>query len=491
MTNDSSRFDELPPDDAAQFLKELDAALKSGAASGEQKDLAEFGARTARSLRQETPATPSAELRARVAAQLNAPPAGVARVGRLMQRWRIGVLDVAALLALAVLSVSLYAALRDKKSPQADVIAVVHAPAGDGDDKPKTPETPPVPEDPQIEGLRAQLQAPVQFDFVDITLEEALTAIRGTHKMDFILDPVLAADGILKTPVTIKTTGMTMEEALNWLCRLSDVRYTLKGGAVYLCRKNGQTQDQYMEAYDISKTGMPADLLVELIRDYAFPNEFADPARSISTVNGKLVLIQTGDVHKRVAKLLATLLEKAGSAEIPLLTPLPPAAWEKDIQDKLEKQISFDFVDTSLTEVLEFFRTQTGVNIVIDPRVLAAGQAPIQLKITDQKAKVALDWALRLENLEYTLVDHALFISTPTRKGDVTLYNVRDLLGEDEKELTKLQVLIQSGIAGSSMGGRAGILIASGSPEIQEKVHAFLAKLRGTGAKSEKPAVKR
>jgi len=89
--------------------------------------------------------------------------------------------------------------------------------------------------------------------------------------------------------------------------------------------------------------------------------------------------------------------------------------WKTDIQRQFEKRISFDFVDTPLDDVLCFLSSLTGTNIVLDRAALQDGEVPVTLKVNDMRLGAALDWILRLVNLNYVLRDEAVFVSTPER----------------------------------------------------------------------------
>jgi len=106
-------------------------------------------------------------------------------------------------------------------------------------------------------------------------------------------------------------------------------------------------------------------------------------------------------------------------------------AWMKAIRSKLDRKVSFEFVDTPLSEAINFLQTLTHVNMIIDPRATGGGaDVPINLKVSDMSLGLALEWILKLAELDYALKDNAIFISKPENlRGEVVLkiYDVRDL----------------------------------------------------------------
>lgn len=104
--------------------------------------------------------------------------------------------------------------------------------------------------------------------------------------------------------------------------------------------------------------------------------------------------------------------------------------WKKDIRKKLQRKVSFEFVDTPLDEAIAFLRNLADVTMIVDPRVLEAGAPPINLRVTDMNLDLALDWILRLADLSYTLKDHAIYIGKKTamvEDVELRIYDVSDL----------------------------------------------------------------
>ena len=105
-------------------------------------------------------------------------------------------------------------------------------------------------------------------------------------------------------------------------------------------------------------------------------------------------------------------------------------AWRKDIQNQLEQEITLDFQDQDLTEVVGFLQKYTNANIVLDPKVIAAAPPPITLKVEKMKLSNVLAFIMKLTSLNFTLRDEAIYISNAEGlRGDVQMkiYDIRDL----------------------------------------------------------------
>ncbi|MBN1808184.1 MAG: hypothetical protein JW909_03885 [Planctomycetes bacterium] len=133
--------------------------------------------------------------------------------------------------------------------------------------------------------------------------------------------------------------------------------------------------------------------------------------------------------------------------------------WMKTIRRELDKNVSFEFVETPLTEAVQFLQALTKVNIIFDPKALEeiGGDMEITLRVSEMPLHLALKWILRLASLDYTIKNEAVFISTPRNlAGEVELrvYDVRDLT----TSITDFSApeLIMGGGDASGMGGMGG-----------------------------------
>jgi len=104
---------------------------------------------------------------------------------------------------------------------------------------------------------------------------------------------------------------------------------------------------------------------------------------------------------------------------------------QRKLTEQMEKKISFDFVDTPLSDVVAYLSKETGANIVLDPAAVQGDDVPVTLKVTDMRANAALGWVLRLTQLDSSKQDEALFVSSKERIAQaptMQIYEVRDLL---------------------------------------------------------------
>jgi tetratricopeptide (TPR) repeat protein len=95
-------------------------------------------------------------------------------------------------------------------------------------------------------------------------------------------------------------------------------------------------------------------------------------------------------------------------------------AWRAEIENQLDQEVTLDFQDSELVDVVAFLQQTTKVNIILDPKVVAAGTPPVPLRVEAMKLRNVFEFIMKLTGLTYTLRDEALFITNAEGvRGDV------------------------------------------------------------------------
>jgi hypothetical protein len=112
-----------------------------------------------------------------------------------------------------------------------------------------------------------------------------------------------------------------------------------------------------------------------------------------------------------------------------LVITAPTGASEVDLGARMSQHLTVDFVDTPLSEVVDFLRKVTDANVVIDPKVLAAEPA-ITLKASDMELGAVLHWVTVMAKVNVGFVDGAIYLSQEPYKGHerTVMYDVSDLV---------------------------------------------------------------
>jgi hypothetical protein len=90
--------------------------------------------------------------------------------------------------------------------------------------------------------------------------------------------------------------------------------------------------------------------------------------------------------------------------------------WAERMWRQMQRKVSFELVDTKLTEACDFLSTLTGLNIILAPDVRTKNPA-FSLRVTDMDAGTALKWFTELSDTHADVKDNALYITLePSRE---------------------------------------------------------------------------
>ncbi|MFW6164050.1 MAG: tetratricopeptide repeat protein [Planctomycetota bacterium] len=119
------------------------------------------------------------------------------------------------------------------------------------------------------EKLRTQK---VTFDFVETPLPDVLAFISSLTDTTIILDPD-AVQGPAPA-ITLRVSDMSLERALNWICRLANLKYSLKNEALYVAHPDKLRDRVVLRMYDVT------DLTMEV-------QNFAGRQQALATSEGR------------------------------------------------------------------------------------------------------------------------------------------------------------------------------------------------------------
>ena len=303
------------------------------------------------------------------------------------------------------------------------------------------------PEPGWASAVRRGLERKLTFDFKQTPLSEALERIRTLTRVNFVIDPG-ARVGELKVELGVE--DVPAGECLEIMVRRAGLDYMLLDGAVFvttplaatMLRQRGadtrpyepewvtglkRQLDEKMVTFELRSKPLPE--AVAFLRRKAGVNIVLDPAAKgagkitvstkvdqkslglaldrILTIAGYGMTMKDGMVFVSTPGRIADILDEGRR----------PGGWKGMILARMERNVSFEFVDTPVGEALAFLQALTHVNIVVDPAPLRdrARRRTICLKVADMELRHALSWILRLSGRSYTLRNRAVFVSTPER----------------------------------------------------------------------------
>lgn len=157
-------------------------------------------------------------------------------------------------------------------------------------------------------------------------------------------------------------------------------------------------------------------------------------------------LAQTADETYSIARWGNALLVTAPGG--PGMSPAVAA--------KLGQRVTLDFRDAPLSDVIDFLRDATKVNIVVAPAVTLSAPS-ITLKASDMTLGNTLHWITKLSNTHMGFIHGALFISDqPVKEASVTrLYDISSMT-MPIRDFPGPQLALNAG----GQGGAGGALFA-------------------------------
>ena len=155
--------------------------------------------------------------------------------------------------------------------------------------------------------------------------------------------------------------------------------------------------------------------------------------------------------------------------------------WKSEIRKKLQRKVALEFVDTKLEDVIVQLRSLSGVTMIIDPKVLQANPPLINLRVPDMNLDVALDWILKLAELEYVLQDHAIFIGKPQTLQaplEMRIYDVSDLTSViQDFPGPEFQITVAGDKNAGGGGGGGGLLPFGGGAKTTPPTNATIQEM--------------
>ena len=85
-------------------------------------------------------------------------------------------------------------------------------------------------------------------------------------------------------------------------------------------------------------------------------------------------------------------------------------SWEERALRQLDKKVSVELVDTKLSDACSFVATFTGLNIVVNPKVLKDNPT-VNLRVKDMDAGTFIKWLTQLTSTFAEVADQAIYIT--------------------------------------------------------------------------------
>ncbi|MBM4039688.1 MAG: hypothetical protein FJ290_14360 [Planctomycetes bacterium] len=263
----------------------------------------------------------------------------------------------------------------------------------------------------------------------------------------------IARDGSLddRAPITFRTEGMRASKLLGWVCFLTDSRWVIADEMVLMCseKEAARLVGRQRRVHDLSKLAPEA-------RDAEAVAQFAErllncagvytadlePGPRLAVRASEAWLASFDKVFDALPRVprggkLAWELPKP-DVPPPIEAVTDPAKWPAAIKKAMEKKVTFDFVETPLQDVANFFSSLVEAPFTLDAEAVRRA-SNVTLRVNEMRFSSALDWVLKLVDLGFAVTPEAILVSTPDRitrvKDRVTplaivVHDVSDILDE-------------------------------------------------------------
>jgi hypothetical protein len=196
----------------------------------------------------------------------------------------------------------------------------------------------------------------------------------------------------------------------------------------------------------------------------------------------------------------AAIAQEAAPPEIAEAPAAVPAGAPRgEPLDPLARRLDAEFIETPLSEVLDFLSHTVDGQIYVNRRRLAAAEIPLDAPLTLRLKKVRADMLLELalrqvsDNLAYVVRDGIVIVSTVDDLEDAAelrVYNVRDFLTPASPEAVRgdmmemMMSMAPPAGAPPGMGGGdsygAGMMPGGSAPSREERSFTFVQMVRTT-----------
>jgi len=375
-------------------------------------------------------------------------------------------------------------------------------------------------------------------EFIETPLVDVAAYFEDLLKVEVVLERRALEDvGVgFDTPVTFRIADVTARTALELLLKDRDLTWLPADEVLLITTPEEEANREEGRLYDVHEligggalpltmAGSPGDFdsLCELISSCISPTTWPvgagpGPIDSLELPGIRAIMVlQSPRVHWEVERLLADLrriqsrggngaaAESKFKTSVVSISPddaIAEARWK--LRRALRKRVAMQFVETPLSDIVDYVGQVADVPVLIDTRALddvgLAENAAISIDVSDVSLESALNLMLSELDLTWTFFREVLLITTPEeadRMLEVRVYDVTDLLGsyhpnggpvDDYDGLIHAVTLNIDRYSWNSFGGPGCILLFSGpklrvlvvsqTERVHQKVEGFLTQLR-------------
>lgn len=287
-----------------------------------------------------------------------------------------------------------------------------------------------------LAAIRQKLADPVTLEFVETPLSDVVDFVKDYTGINIVIDkPALEEEGINSdTPVSIHVQSIKLASALNLLVGQYNLTWMLRDECLILTSRLTAGNHVVTRSYpvgDLVATPEDGGKLVALAQGVLASDRPKQPSERMQFLVSLKAIVLTDylSAHERVGRLLEQL---RGGREEPQSV--------KQIRTKLNDPVTLEFVETPLSDVIDFLKDLTSVNIVLDRPALEEeginSGTPVSIHVKSIGLQSALKVLLNAYNLTFKIEDECLMITSKLPEQDrfdLRAYPVGKMLGDRAK----------------------------------------------------------
>lgn len=342
--------------------------------------------------------------------------------------------------------------------------------------------------------MPAKLTALATVDLSESSLGEVADWLREEQKLVVLLNSSTLADiNILPSePISDRLDDEPIYLLLNRLRSLGLAWY-FEDGIVHITSMEDAEVRLSTQSYnvgDLLDAGYEQDDLAEVIESVVSPEswESVGGPGALTSLGDVMFIRQTDEIQRETQGLLTALRGHARQTFV-----LEPTQ-HQSMRQKLQENVSVDFLDTPLVAAVEQLAEDTGVDLRLDMRSLRDNRIrerePVTLKLTDRTLATVLQAITMNFGLTWILRDGVLWITSPDEAElcqKIAVYDVRDLCRDrDESDALTDAVTSQAepeawediGGPGSLIFAKPGTMVVRNEERVLMDVLALLESYR-------------
>ncbi len=272
--------------------------------------------------------------------------------------------------------------------------------------------------------LKKRLSTKVSLAMVQMPLMDALSYMNSICNSGAVLDstPLTADKG--NTPINLSIDSKA-EVAFKLIAKASGLQCEFEGGHIKLIERSKKTlaldaerDRKFAQIISIDFSQMPFLDAIRALEKLSKIDLVLDEDVKVIKKGARI------DLHLKDVEVRSAIVWVMQYADVDWdslndgeLYELPDQKREGRQSSEIEKRlnacvVSFEFVDKPLSEALDFIAKSAKVNILVDPRYSGEyGKTTISLRVNSMNADLALQWILKLAELDYIIRNEVIFCS--------------------------------------------------------------------------------